>query len=79
MAFSVKDGATDAAVRRLAALKQRNLTDTIREAVEHEYARMVGKIPLLERLRAIGDAFATYPKTGDKADKPFFDDLAGDR
>jgi antitoxin VapB len=76
MAFSVKDEATDAAVRRLAELKHKSLTDTIREAVEKEYARTVGEVPLLDRLRAIGGSFATYPKTGQKADKAFFDDQA---
>ncbi|WP_395675188.1 type II toxin-antitoxin system VapB family antitoxin [Inquilinus sp.] len=78
MAFSVKDDATDAAVRRLAELKQKTLTDTIREAVEIEYARTIGEVPLLERLRSIGDAYAAYPKTGDQANKAFFDDLSGD-
>jgi hypothetical protein len=64
------------AVRRPAELKQKNLTDTIREAVEKECARMIGEVQLLERLRFIGDAYAAHPKTGDQADKPFFDDLS---
>ena len=74
MTFSVKDEATDAAVRRLAKLKHKNLTDTIREAVENEYSRAVGEVPLLDRLRAIGDTYARYPKTGEHADKAFFDE-----
>jgi antitoxin VapB len=45
MAFHVKDAATDAAVRRLAKLKGKTLTETIREAVEHEYARTRSGIP----------------------------------
>lgn len=76
MAFSVKDEATDAAVRRLAKLKHKSLTDTVREAVENEYSRTVGEVPLIDRLRAIGDSFGTYPKTGQRADKAFFDDQA---
>ena len=51
MAFHVKDAATDAAVRRLAKLKHQTLTETIREAVEHEYARVRSEIPLIERLK----------------------------
>ena len=39
MAFHVRDEATDKAVRRLAKLKGKTLTETIREAVEHEYER----------------------------------------
>ncbi|MGO1076775.1 type II toxin-antitoxin system VapB family antitoxin [Inquilinus sp. CA228] len=77
MAFSVKDEATDAAVRRLAKLKQKGLTETIREAVENEYHRAAGTAPLVERLRAIGDRYARYPKTGLKADKAFFDEEGG--
>jgi hypothetical protein len=33
MALSIRDKETDAAVRRLAALKRKGLTETIREAV----------------------------------------------
>jgi hypothetical protein len=47
MAFHVRDAATDRAVRRLARLKGKTLTDTIREAVEHEYAAAVGRPPLI--------------------------------
>ena len=37
MAFHVRDRATDAAVRRLARLTGKTLTETIREAVEREF------------------------------------------
>ena len=77
MSFSVKDEATDAAVRRLAKLKQKSLTETIREAVENEYCRATGTVPLVERLRTIGDRYARYSKTGLKADKAFFDEEGG--
>ncbi|AYG60972.1 type II toxin-antitoxin system VapB family antitoxin [Rhizobium jaguaris] len=78
MAFSIKDEATDAAVRRLAKLKNKSLTDTIREAVEHEYQRDRAAIPLAERLRRLQGHYGDYPDTGLKADKAFFDDLSGD-
>jgi antitoxin VapB len=78
MAFSVRDNATDAAVRRLAKLKRKSLTDTIREAVENEYRRTCETVPLAERLKALGDAFSSYPRTGEAADKDFFDKLGGD-
>ncbi|WP_368855728.1 type II toxin-antitoxin system VapB family antitoxin, partial [Proteus mirabilis] len=45
MAFSVKDEATDAAVRKLASLKGKGLTDVIREACENEFARTRGSVP----------------------------------
>jgi antitoxin VapB len=79
MAFHIKDMATDAAVRRLAKLKGKTLTDTIREAVEHEYARTRASISLIERLKPIQDEFASLAKPhGLPADKKFFDELSGD-
>lgn len=79
MAFHVKDQATDHAVRRLARIKRKSLTETIREAVEHEYQRERGRIPLIERLRPIQEQFATVSRTGGlPADKAFFDALSGE-
>lgn len=78
MAFSVKDEATDAAVRRLARLKHKNLTDTIREAVEQEYQRSRAAIPLAERLKPIAERYRAFPESPQQADKAFFDELSGD-
>ena len=79
MALHVKDPATDLAVRRLAKLKRKTLTETIREAVEHEYARVQSEIPLIERLRPIQDELKALSKPGGlPADKAFFDELSGD-
>jgi antitoxin VapB len=79
MAFHVKDAATDAAVRRLAKLKRQTLTETIREAVEHEYARVRSEIPLIERLKPIQEELKSLSKPGGlPADKAFFDELSGE-
>ena len=78
MAFSVKDHETDAAVRRLARLWDKSLTDTIKIAVEREYERASDTIPLSERLAAISDRYRSRPETGLRADKTFFDELSGD-
>jgi len=79
MAFHVKDRATDQAVRKLARLKHKTLTQTIREAVEHEYQRESAQVPLLDRLRPIQEKFAAISKPGGlPADKEFFDALSGD-
>ncbi len=78
MAFHIKDRATDQAVRRLARLKGKTLTQTIREAVEHEYEHESARIPLRERLKPIQDQFAAISRPGGlPADKVFFDDLSG--
>ena len=79
MAFHVRDAATDKAVRQLAKLKGKTLTDTIREAVEREYDRVRSEIPLIERLKPIQEEFAALRKPGGlPADKAFFDELSGD-
>jgi antitoxin VapB len=79
MAFHVRDAATDLAVRRLAKLKGKTLTDTIREAVDHEYERERKRVPLQDRIKAIQDEVAALSGPGGlPADKAFYDDLSGD-
>ena len=77
MTFYVKDPATDRAVRRLAKIKGKTLTETIREAVESELQRE-RRETLPQRLNAIAQQLSKYPKTGLEADKAFFDELSGD-
>jgi len=76
MAFNVKDERTDAAVRRLAQLTGKSLTDTVRLACENEYRRLKATWPLSERLAAIAER-ARYKRTARKADKAFYDRLSG--
>jgi antitoxin VapB len=79
MAFHVRDETTDQAVRKLAKLKGKSLTATIREAVENEYQRERQKIPLSERIKALQDWVDAHSKPGGlPADKEFFDDLSGE-
>lgn len=79
MAFHIRDEATDLAVRRLAKLKRKTLTATIREAVEHEYAREQEKLPLAERLSALHQWIRDRSgPNGLPADKAFYDWLSGE-
>lgn len=79
MAIHIRDRATDQVVRRLAKLSGKTLTDTIREAVEHEYERRSKAIPLIERLKPIQEELRALSKPGGlPADKAFFDELSGD-
>ena len=79
MAFHVRDEVTDKAVRRLAKLKRKTITATIREAVEHEYERASSEIPLIERLKPIQEELKRLSKSGGlPANKAFFDELSGD-
>jgi antitoxin VapB len=79
MTFYVKDPATDKAVRRLAKLKGKTLTETIREAVELSLAEQTRekKLTFLERIKPIQDRIAARGKTGLEADKAFYDELSG--
>jgi antitoxin VapB len=78
MAFYVRDEKTDAAVRRLARLTKRGLTETIRDAVDAEYERQRRSLPLAERLKPLVNRYREFPRTGEEADKAFFDALSGD-
>lgn len=79
MAFHIKDAATDKAVRRLAKIKGKSLSATIREAVEHEYQREKGRRPLADRLAAIQDHLAAIAGPNPMpADKAFYDELSGE-
>ena len=79
MAFHVKHRATDQAVRRLPRIKRKSLTETIHEAVEHEYQRKRGSIPLIKRLRPIQEQFTSLSRAGGlPADKAFLDALSGE-
>ncbi|HEY1932525.1 MAG TPA: type II toxin-antitoxin system VapB family antitoxin [Acetobacteraceae bacterium] len=79
MSFHVRDPETDRAVRRLARLKGKTLTETIREAVEHEYDAVANRPPLVERLRPLQAKVKELSRPGGlPADKAFFDELSGD-
>jgi antitoxin VapB len=77
MAFHVRDPETDALVRKLAKQKGVGLTEAIREAARNELEREEGKLSLWERTADIRAEIASWPKTGLKADKAFFDDMWG--
>jgi antitoxin VapB len=74
MAVHIKDKETDRLVRRLAAHEKVGLTEAVKRAV----AQRLSSCLLLQRVRAIQDDVAGYPKTGQKADKAFFDAISGD-
>jgi antitoxin VapB len=79
MAFHVRDPETDSLVRELALKRGVGLTEAIKLAATEALQREAqDRARRLERMRAIVDEIATWPKTGLKADKAFFDDLSGD-
>ena len=77
MGIYVKDPVTDRAVRKLAKLRGTTLTNAIRSAVQKELA--VEKANDFDVDEAAVDAILarvrTWPKSGLKADKEFYDSL----
>ncbi len=78
MSFYIKDPATDELVRKLAKLKGKSLTETVREAVAREFEGTVLHIPLRDRIKPIQKRIAAYGKSGLEADKAFYDSLNGE-
>ena len=76
MPFHVRDPETDALVRQYAEEKRVGITDAIKLAVTK--AREADEKALAEKraaLKAFRDEVATWPRTGEVADKAFFDSL----
>lgn len=79
MPFHVRDPETDALVRQYAREKRVGITDAIKLAVTK--AREAEEKALAEKraaLKAIRDEVASWPRTGEVADKAFFDEINGD-
>lgn len=79
MPFHVRDPETDALVRQYAEEKRIGITDAIKLAVTK--AREAEDKALAEKraaLKAIRAEVASWPRTGEVADKAFFDEINGD-
>ena len=79
MAFHVRDTETDAMVRTLARQRGVGLTEAVRLAVEAALEQ--GSVEVGERLKAmreVSERVASRPRTGQKADKAFFDAMYDD-
>lgn len=77
MAIHVRDPRTDEVVRKLAQKRGIGLTEAIREAVEEALEREDQKLSLWERTADLRAEIASWPDTGLKADKAFFDEMWG--
>jgi antitoxin VapB len=77
MGIFIKDAATDKAVRKLAKLRGTTLTEAIRSAVLKELEGD-GANNEDAQLLELHKKIASYPDTGLKADKAFYDSLYED-
>jgi len=79
MPFHVRDPEADAMLRSYAEEKRVGITDAIKLAVTRARAAdEAAKAEKLAKMQAIVDEVSTWPRTGLKADKAFFDDLNDD-
>jgi antitoxin VapB len=72
MALHIRGAKADALVRKLAAARGIGLTEAIELAVQNQIQQ---DEEFDTRLRRLQDRVASYPKTGLKADKAFYDSL----
>jgi len=79
MAFHIRDPRTDETVRELARRRGIGITEAVREAAEEALDRDAKKLSLWERTADIRAEIASWPKTGLKADKAFFDSLSDEQ
>lgn len=79
MPFHVRDPKTDALVRELADKTKLGITEAVKlAATEALAARAKAREEKLAKMRAICAEVASWPRTGLKADKAFFDEMYED-
>lgn len=78
MILHVRDVETDELVRQLARTRGISITEAIREAVAQALASDErSRISLWDRMGDLRVKMESYPLTGFKADKDFYDGLSG--
>ncbi len=79
MAFHVRDAVVDLKVREFARDRKVGITEAIGLAIDEASSAREERVRRkLAAMREISDRVASYPRTGLKADKAFFDELSGD-
>lgn len=76
MSLNIRSEDVARMARELAELRGMTITDAVAEALMRELKTY--RAPLSERLRVLQNEVASYPETGLKADKAFYDALSGD-
>ena len=77
MPLYIKDDATAALVTKLAKDRGMSKQAAVRLAVEAELERAEQVVPLARRFAVLRAEHPLPLRTGDKADKEFFDELSG--
>ncbi len=74
MALLIEDDETDRLVRRFAEIKGLGPAEAVKLAIEDQLDLM----SLNDRIRPIQDDVRSWPRTGQRADKAFYDSLNGE-
>jgi antitoxin VapB len=75
MSLNIRSDEVTRMARELAELRGMTITDAVADAILRDLKTY--RMPLAERLKALQHEVASYPKTGLKADKAFYDELSG--
>jgi hypothetical protein len=78
VALHIKDPKTEEFVRELARLRKSGLTETIHDVFEAALQQERSKHSLADRLADIHAKIRSWPDSGKKLDKKFYDDLWGE-
>ncbi|KMO31822.1 type II toxin-antitoxin system VapB family antitoxin [Methylobacterium aquaticum] len=78
MSLNIRSQEVNQLADKLATMAGVSKTEAVRMALAAEIARREESVPLVERIKPIQDYIASFPRTGLKADKAFFDDLNGE-
>jgi antitoxin VapB len=78
MPLNIRSETVNALAGQVAKRRHVTKTEAVKIALENELRRLDEKIPLRERLRPLQERVRSWPRTGLKADKAFYDDLSGD-
>jgi antitoxin VapB len=75
MPLNIRSEEVNGLAEQLANLRKVSKTEAVRQALKEAVKRENDNVPFKERVRAIQEQFAAYPKTGLEADKAFYDSL----
>ena len=76
MAFHIRDPETDILVRKFARERSVGLTEAMRVAIREARDAKAAEVErMVAAIHVIQDRVASYPSTGLKADKAFYDSL----
>jgi antitoxin VapB len=75
MPLNIRNEEVNQLAAKLARIRGISKTDAVRQALANELRKADPSLPLRDRIKAIQDEVLSYPATGLKADKEFYDSL----